>query len=212
MLWYVIIAFVAILTGMAVSVYSFGTGTKRAKIFKDIYYTVEDVEGKAVLYTKTGEFSAILRFENPVRKFSADLTSYYDYSNLFTAIMATLGEGYAIHKQDVFIRRKFKDTTGENHEFLSASYFNYFEGREYTDCITYLTITQENKKSRFMSYDEKKWKDFLVKIQKVQDQLKDRGISSSFLTEQEAQEFVDRYFTQDFTSDTPSFNNLMTKE
>ncbi len=208
MLWYVIIAFVAILIGMAISVYSFGTGVKRAKIFKDIYYTVEEIEGKAVLYTKTGEYSAVLSFENPVRKFSADISSYYDYSNLFTAIMATLGEGYALHKQDVFIRRKFKDTTGEKHEFLSASYFNYFEGREYTDCMTYLTITQENKKSRFMSYDEKKWKDFLVKIQKVQDQLKDRGISSHFLNEKEAKEFVDRYFTQDFTSDIPSFNNF----
>ena len=109
MFWYVIIAFVAILIGMCISVYAFGTGAKRSRIFKEIYFSVEDIDGKAVIYTKTGEYSAILKFENPVRKFSADIDSYYDYSNLFTSIFATLGEGYAIHKQDVFIRRKFKD-------------------------------------------------------------------------------------------------------
>ena len=32
---------------------------------------------------------------------------------------------------------------------------------------------KEDKKSRLMSFDNKKWRDFLVKIRKVQDQLKD---------------------------------------
>lgn len=208
MFWYVIIAFVAILIGMCISVYAFGTGAKRSRIFKEIYFSVEDIDGKAVIYTKTGEYSAILKFENPVRKFSADIDSYYDYSNLFTSIFATLGEGYAIHKQDVFIRRKFKDESNEKHEFLSDSYFRYFEGREYTDCLTYLTITQENKKSAFLSYDAKKWRDFLVKIQKVQDQLKDRGVNAVFLDEKEATDFINRYFTMDFVSKNPSRNNF----
>ena len=38
---YIIIAFIAILIGMAISVYAFGTGSKRKKIFQDIYFTVE---------------------------------------------------------------------------------------------------------------------------------------------------------------------------
>ena len=54
---YVIIAFVCILIGMAISVYAFGTGSKRAKIFKEIYYSIEDIDGIGVLYTKTGEYS-----------------------------------------------------------------------------------------------------------------------------------------------------------
>ena len=53
MILYVILAFVAILIGMAISVYAFGTGGKRKKIFQDIYFSVEDIDGIGILYTKT---------------------------------------------------------------------------------------------------------------------------------------------------------------
>ena len=198
MVLYVILFFVATCIGMAISVYAFGTGGKRKKIFEDIYFSVEDTDGIGVLYTKTGEYSAILRMENPVQKYSANIDSYYEFTNLFTAIAQTLGEGYALHKQDIFTRKQFKDESGKGHEFLSESYFRYFNGREYTDSMTYLTITQENKKSRLMSFDNKKWRDFLVKIRKVQDQLKDAGIKSEFLNKQEASLYVDRFFAMNF--------------
>ena len=198
MVLYVILFFVATCIGMAVSVYAFGTGGKRKKIFQDIYFSVEDTDGIGVLYTKTGEYSAILRMENPVQKYSANIDSYYEFTNLFAAIAQTLGEGYALHKQDIFTRKQFKDESGKGHEFLSESYFRYFNGREYTDSMTYLTITQENKKSRLMSFDNKKWRDFLVKIRKVQDQLKDAGIKSEFLNKQEASVYVDRFFAMNF--------------
>ena len=198
MVLYVILFFVAACIGMAISVYAFGTGGKRKKIFEDIYFSVEDTDGIGVLYTKTGEYSAILRMENPVQKYSANIDSYYEFTNLFAAITQTLGEGYALHKQDIFTRKQFKDESGKGHEFLSESYFRYFNGREYTDSMTYLTITQENKKSRLMSFDNKKWRDFLVKIRKVQDQLKDAGIKSEFLNKQEASLYVDRFFAMNF--------------
>lgn len=198
MVLYVILFFVATCIGMAISVYAFGTGGKRKKIFQDIYFSVEDTDGIGVLYTKTGEYSAILRMENPVQKYSANIDSYYEFTNLFAAITQTLGEGYALHKQDIFTRKQFKDESGKGHEFLSESYFRYFNGREYTDSMTYLTITQENKKSRLMSFDNKKWRDFLVKIRKVQDQLKDAGIKSEFLNKQETSQYVDRFFAMNF--------------
>ena len=183
---YIIIAFIAILIGMAISVYAFGTGSKRKKIFQDIYFTVEEVDGMSILYTKTGEYSAVIKMENPVQKYSANIDAYYEYTNLFSSIVLTLGEGYAIHKQDVFCKKKFIDETGNNHEYLSDSYFKYFTGREYTDTFTYLVITQECKKSKLLSYDSRKWKDFLVKVRKVQDQLKDANIRAKFLNKKEA--------------------------
>ena len=198
MVLYVILFFVATCIGMAISVYAFGTGGKRKKIFQDIYFSVEDTDGIGVLYTKTGEYSAILRMENPVQKYSANIDNYYEFTNLFAAIAQTLGEDYALHKQDIFTRKQFEDESGKGHEFLSESYFRYFNGREYTDSMTYLTITQENKKSRLMSFDNKKWRDFLVKIRKVQDQLKDAGIKSEFLNKQEASLYVDRFFAMNF--------------
>lgn len=208
MIWYVIIAFAAVLVGMAVSVSVFGTGGKRKRVFQDIYFSVEDCDGVGVIYTKTGEYSAVLTFENPVQKHSANVDSYYDFSHLLTAIAATLGEGYALHKQDIFSRKSFNNPGTENMEFLSRSYFSYFKGRRYTDCRTYLTITQESKKGKLMSFDPKKWRDFLTKIRKVKDQLRDGGLSVRFLNSQECNSYVDRFFAMDFNSNTVSMNNF----
>ena len=205
---YVILFFIALCLGMAVSVYAFGTGGKRKRIFQDIYFSIEDTNGIGVLYTKTGEYSAVLRMENPVQKYSANIDSYYEFAHLMTALAQTLGEGYAIHKQDIFVRKTFRDESGDNHEFLSASYFRYFQGRVYTDSECYLTITQENKKSRLMSFDRKKWRDFLVKIRKVHDQLRDAGISVKFLGKKEAVEYVDRFFAMNFRDKVISMTNV----
>ena len=104
MLLYAIIAFIAICIGMALSVQLFGTGTKRSRAFKEIYFSIDDIDGKGAVYTKTGEYSAVLKIDNPVQKYSANIDAYYDFTNTMTALMQTLGEGYAIHKQDVFTR------------------------------------------------------------------------------------------------------------
>ena len=193
---------------MALSVYAFGTGGKRKRIFQDIYFSVEDTDGIGVLYTKTGEYSAILKIENPVQKYSADIDSYYEFTNLFSSLALTLGEGYALHKQDIFVRKRFANEAEGNREFLSASYFRYFKGRPYTDSLCYLTITQEAKKSRLFSYDSKKWRDFLVKIRKVHDQLRDGGVQVRFLDKTEASEYVDRYFAMNFKDRVVSMTNF----
>ena len=192
---YIILFFIALCTGMALSVYTFGTGGKRKHIFQNIYFSVEDTDGVGVLYTKTGEYSAVLKIENPVQKYSADIDSYYDFTHLFSALAQTLGEGYALHKQDIFVRKQFANEPEHNQEFLSASYFRYFNGRPYTDSLCYLTITQEAKKSRLFSYDSKKWRDFLVKQVK-------------FLNKAEASEYVDRYFAMNFKDRTVSMTNV----
>lgn len=209
---YVILFFIALLIGMAISVAAFGTGGKRKKIFQDIYFSVEDTDGVGVLYTKTGEYSAILKMDNPVQKYSANADSYYEFSHLFNAIAQTLGEGYALHKQDIFTRKRFDVEDSDNLEFLSSAYFGYFKGRHYTDSVTYLTVTQESKRSRLFSFDNKKWRDFLVKIRKVQDQLKDAGVSVRFLTKEEATDYVDRYFAVNFRDKTISMSNFKVDE
>lgn len=65
MIIYVFIVFIALCVGMAVSVYAFGTGGKRKRIFQDIYFSVEEADRIGVIYTKTGEYSAVLKLENP---------------------------------------------------------------------------------------------------------------------------------------------------
>ena len=212
MVLYVILMFVAILVGMAVSVFAFGTGGKRSRVFQDIYFTVEEVDGIGILYTKNGDYSAVLEMENPVLKYSANIDAYYGFTSLLNSLTQTLGEGYALHKQDIFCRRRFHHGVKGSGEFLSASYFRYFEGREYTDARTYLVITQESRGSKLFSYDARKWRDFMVKAVKVRDQLRDAGIACSFLGKREASDYVDRYFALDFTSPTVSMTGLKVDE
>ena len=209
---YVILFFIALCAGMAVSVYAFGTGGKRKRIFQDIYFTVEETDGIGVLYTKTGEYSAVLKIENPVQKYSADINGFYDFTHLFSSLALTLGEGYAIHKQDIFVRKRFEQEMEGNREFLSESYFRYFKGRPYTDSLCYLTITQEAKKSRLFSFDNRKWRDFLVKVRKVHDQLRDSGVQARFLNKTEASKYVDRYFAMNFKDRTVSMSNFKADE
>ena len=170
------------------------------------------MDGVGVLYTKTGEYSAILKMENPVQKYSADTDCYYDFTNLMTAVVQTLGEGYALHKQDVFVRKSFDGRAlqvSDSGKFLSNAYFRFFNGRPYIEGCTYLVITQESKKSALLSYDNSKWRDFLVKIRKVADQLHDGGIKSAeFLNVQQAREYADRFFALNFRDAHFSMTNF----
>ena len=94
-------------------------------------------EGVGVLYTKTGEYSAVLKIENPVQKYSANIDSYYDFTHLFSALALTLGEGYAIHKQDIFVRKRFvNEDTGKQSSFLNRISGISREGRTRTACVT----------------------------------------------------------------------------
>lgn len=58
-----------------------------------------------------------------------------------------------------------------------------------------------------MSYDNKKWQDFQVKLGKVQDQLRDRGIDAHYLNKKEAKRFINQYYTQNYTQKNLSHNN-----
>ncbi len=210
----VIIVFFCILAGMGISIWAFGTGGKRAKIFKDIYFSIEDVDGIGIIYNKVHEFSAIIKIENPVQKYSADIDSYYDFTNLMTSVSQLLGEGYALHKQDIFVRKRFNMADVASREgdktrrFLSDAYFRHFDGREYMASESYLIITQEKKKVSLMSYDDAKWRDFLLKLHKVYDRLKDGGLRVSFLSVDEAKEHVDRFFAVNFRDKNFSMTNF----
>lgn len=211
----VILVFVSILSGMALSIWAFGTGSKRAKIFEDIYFSVEDVENKGIIYTKKGDYSAVLEMENPIKKYSADTDSYYDFTTLMASVIQVLGEGYALHKQDVFVRKNFdmsrvaaKKKKGSKKVFLSEAYFRFFNGREYTEATTYLVITQKGKKGGIHTYDNSKWRDFLVKIQKVFDRLKSGEVNCRFLTAAECKEYADRFFAFDFKNKNISMTDF----
>lgn len=215
-----IIALICLLVGMAVSVWAFGTGVKRPQIFQHIYYSVEDVplsstDQLAVIYTRNGNYSAVIGMQNPVAKFSADMESYYKFTAMMDNIVKTLGEGYCLQKQDVFVRRSFDmkdmcDSTKGDSRFLSDSYFRFFDGRKYVTCQTYLIITQEQKKSGLFSFDSGKEREFYLKVNKVYDILRSTPevVGVRFLGSKEVRDYADRFFAQNFCDKTFSFTNF----
>src|SRR5574344_556692 len=192
--------FFSILIGMAISVKAFGTGGKRAHVIKDIYFTIEETDGVGITYTKNGDYSAIIKMESPISKYSAETDKYYDFAQLMASISFTLGEGFIIQKQDIFARKVFngKKYMKLSDTFYQKAYFRFFSGRSYMTSETYLCITQENRKSALFTYDSKKWEDFFINIHKVLDILHDAEIQAAFLKKNEVISYVDRYYAQNF--------------
>jgi hypothetical protein len=162
---------------------------------------IKDGSGKllnTVLFSKNGNPSVIIKIENPVQQYATDAVQYVAFTDVLNNIVQTLGEGYALQKQDVLCRQSYHHDITDDMEFLTKSYFRYFNGRPYTEIRTYLIITQEAVKSAFVKYDPKTWLDFHTKVSKVMDILKERGIWHSKLTKDEVNEYLHRFMAFHF--------------
>ena len=162
---------------------------------------IKDGSGKllnTVLFSKNGNPSVIIEIENPVQQYATDAVQYITYTDILNNIVQTLGEGYALQKQDVLCRQSYHHDITDDMEFLTRSYFRYFNGRPYTEIRTYLIITQETVKSAFVKYDPKTWLDFHTKVSKVMDILKERGIRHRKLTKDEVNDYLHRFMAFHF--------------
>ena len=184
----------------------------KKKKFPGIYSQIEEVDGSAIAWDKKGAPSVMFQIVNPVQQLCTDLRPYCEYQSLLTNIVKTLGEGYLLQKQDIFCRQTYHREITDNLEFLSRSYFNYFEGREYTEIRTYLIITQEAPKGFLVKFDKKRWDDFITKIAKVENILNDRNISFHKLSTKEIEEYGKRFLVFNFRKGHFSANNFVTSE
>ena len=186
----------------------------KKKAIDGYFSQLQDVTGddgkylNTVLFSKNGDCSVIIQIENPVQQYSTDAALYMDYMDVLNNIVQTLGEGYALQKQDVFCKQYYHHEITEDMEFLTQSYFRYFEGRPYTEINTYLIITQEAMKSTFIKYDPKLWMDFHVKVSKVTDILSERGIWFRKLSKEEVNEYLHRYMSMQFKRGSFSMQNF----
>ena len=172
---------------------------------------INDERGRhlnTVLWSKQGDCSVILEIKNPVPRFSTDAELYMQFCDVLRNIVQTLGEGYALQKQDIFCKRGYHHDIPPEMEFLSQSYFRYFEGREYTDIRTFLIITQEAGKNMFVKYDPKKWLDFHAKVAKVCDILSDKNIWYYKLNKNDVSDYLHRFMTINFKDGAFSVNNF----
>lgn len=140
---------------------------------------VTDEKGRflnTVLWSKGGDCSVIFEMTNPIEQYATDAELYLLFHDVMSSVVKTLGEGYAVQKQDVFCRQKYHHPVSQDAPFLTQRYFAHFEGREYTDIRTFLIVTQEAQRGKFVQYDAKRWAEFHTKVAKVSDLLKDKGI------------------------------------
>ncbi|EJX02687.1 plasmid transfer protein, partial [gut metagenome] len=115
---------------------------------------------------------------------------------------------YALQKQDIFCKQSYHHEVPQDAEFLTRSYFRYFEGREFTEIRTYLILTQEVQHSQFVQYDPKTWLDFHSKVSKVSDILKEKNIKHRKLSKSEVQEYCHRFMAFQFRHGPFSMTNI----
>ena len=176
---------------------------------------IKDANGNVqntVLFSKNGNPSVIIEIENPVQQYATDADLYIAYMDVLNNIVQTLGEGYALQKQDVLCKQAYHHDIDEKMEFLSKSYFKYFEGRPYTEIRTFLVITQETVRSSFIKYDPKTWMDFHTKVAKVVDILKERGLWYHKLNKAEVDEYLHRFMAFNFKSGPFSMQNFKSSD
>ena len=178
------------------------------KVFDGIYAQLEETDGNVVLFDAKGAPSVIFEMTNPVLRLCTDSERYMVFQDVLANIVQTLGEGYALQKQDIFCRQRYHRDVPEDSEFLTRSYFNYFEGREFTEITTYLIVTQEAQRGQFVQYDPKKWLDFHSKVAKVDDILTEKWISHRKLTKPEVNEYLHRFMAFHFQHGPFSMTNF----
>jgi len=163
-----------------------------------------------VLFHEKSDHSVIIKITNPVLQYSADVDAYGDFHYVFSNIIKILGAGYTIQKLDILALKKFKGKDSE--DYLSQKYNEAFDGREYRDITTYLTITRNATRSRFFTYNEKDFKTFERNIAKVVDVLQTRNFQPTPLKEKEIVSLLNRFVAFNFSDPAYSFNNFSATE
>ena len=96
---------------------------KRKRIFDGLYAQLEETDGNVVLFSAKGEPSVIFEITNPVQQLCTDAQQYMLFHDVLSNILQTIGEGYALQKQDILCRQAYHHDVPGDAEFLTRSYF-----------------------------------------------------------------------------------------
>lgn len=187
---------------------------KNKKSFDGLFADLQDItdaKGKflnTVLFSKRGDCSVIFEIENPVQQYCTDADQYYAYMDVLNSIVQMLGEGYAMQKQDIFSSQLYHHDITPDMNYMMKRYFQFFEGRPYTEIRTFIIITQEAEHGFNTKFDPKKWEDFHVKVAKVEAIFHDRYIPAKNLNKREIDEYLHRFMAFDFKHGPFSMDNM----
>lgn len=171
-------------------------------LFNIPYAGVDHAGDLDLLIGMKGEFSAVIRMNNPVIRFSAYLEGYQEFHYLLINIAKVLGDGYLLQKHDIISKNPYRSPPAS--EYLQEAYNQHFDGRECLTIKTYLTITKQVKKGSFYVYDPKSVIDFSHAVNKVLDLLP----SSRALNEAQLNQLVLQMLGMEFSGNNLVLNNI----
>lgn len=184
---------------------------KQKKVFELPFIGISEFEGYDILYNNDGNYSVVIKIQNMAQQYAANHEIYEEYHNLFGQVIKILGEGFVIQKTDIIAQKMFT-LKNPKQDYLSKKYFEHFEGRAYNELTTYLTVTKENNKNKFFSYEAKELKDFVLKINKITDTFSNQKVSSSVLTKKAIEHLFSRFQAYNFTDEQFSIGNIACDE
>lgn len=178
---------------------------KTKQLFSSPYLGI-DTSTYSHVFTTNGDYSVIIRMQNPVLQFAADHEAYAHYHQLMDNIINILGPGHTIQKLDIFHEKKFIPPNSPN--FLDQHYYTHFEGRRYSAHTTYLTITKSEKRNRFFASDPKAFEIFLTKVEKIITVLEAAKCVKHALEEAAIKQLIRQLLTLHFDETPVTYHNL----
>lgn len=97
----------------------------KKKAFDGLYAQLEEADGNVVLFSAKGEASVIFEMTNPVQQLCTDSEQYLLFQDVLSNIVQTLGEGYALQKQDIFCKQSYHHDVPKDAPFLTRCYFKH---------------------------------------------------------------------------------------
>jgi len=184
--------------------------SKNNKTIFDIPYAgIDAYEGVDIIYGMNGDYSVIMKINNPVLQYSADSELYIQYHQILLNALKILGQGHFIQKQDIFIRKKYQ--AQPCNEFLQQKYQDHFNGRPYTEIQTYITFSKQIKKGAFYTFDYRALASFIVNIKKIFDLFQGADLSPKILSKKEIDNYIKRILAMDFKTPHIVLNNINAK-
>lgn len=106
----------------------------KIKTFEMPYIGI-DTEKYGIIYNDCGDYSVVIKCQNPVEQYCADYEAYQAFHQLFENILKILGPDFTLQKQDIFTKKIFQPS--DSNDFLEQQYFSHFKGRAYIEITTY---------------------------------------------------------------------------
>lgn len=171
-------------------------------LFKLPYAGIDSHGGFDIVIGTSGEYSVILRIDNPVTRFGAYAAGYDEYHSLLNNVVKILGDNYLLQKHDIISRQPYQPA--HSPEYLQRHYNSHFAGRNALQVRTYLTITRQVKKGAFYVYDHRILTEFIATVGKVIDIIP----GSHALGKAEINKVILEFLSMDFSGGPIVLNNI----